>query len=81
MSAIAGLVPLFAWLSAKHGFGDFVFVAIIASVVALGLLAYAAFREQTTEDKSEKLSPRAAAMILCGIGVWVIFCFYRAFAL
>lgn len=78
LSVVAGLVPIFTWLAAKRGLDGYVFLAIIASIVALGLLVYAAFREQTTEDKSKKLSRRAMAMIFCSVGVWVIFCFYRA---
>ena len=56
----------------------FEFAPIFAAFTTLGLLAYAARREQTTEDKSERVSPTAAALTFCGIGFWVAFCFYRA---
>ena len=56
----------------------FAFSPLIASFATLGLLTYAARREQTTDDKSERISSTAAALIFCGIGLWVVFCFYRA---
>jgi hypothetical protein len=71
------LFSLFSWLTAKTGNTRFIFLDIIGSVVVLGLLGYALFREQTTEDKSEGVPPKAALVILCGIGLWVVFCFYR----
>ncbi len=75
----AGLLfPLSSWLTTKTGNTSFIFLDVIGSVVILGLLGYAAFREQTTDDKSERVSRRAAVMIFCGIGLWVVFCFYRA---
>lgn len=74
------LFPLSSWLIAKTGSTAFVLLDLFASLVMLGLLAYASFREQTTDDKSERVSPKAAAMIFGGIGLWVAFCFYRALA-
>jgi len=74
----AGLLfPLSSWLTAKTGNTSFIFLDIIGSVVILGLLGYAAFREHTTDDKSERVSPRVALVIFCGIGLWIAFCFYR----
>jgi hypothetical protein len=52
----------------------------IVSIVSLGLMIYAVRRERTTNDKSESVSPRAAAAIFCGDGLWVVFIAYRALA-
>ncbi|HLX94649.1 MAG TPA: hypothetical protein VKU37_02790 [Verrucomicrobiae bacterium] len=79
IAIIGTLIPLSAWLR-KTGSSDFIFVDLIASLIVLVLLFFAAFREQTTGDKSERVSPRAAGVVFCGIGFWVIFCFYRALA-
>ena len=51
------------------------FVPILAAFATLGLLTYAARREQTTKAKSERVSPTAAALVFCGIGLCVAFCF------
>ena len=75
---ISALAPLSVWLATKTGFGIFVVLGVIASFAGLGLMAYAAFREQTTDDKSEKVSPRVAVTIFCCVGLWVAFVFYRA---
>ncbi len=80
IAMIGWVIPLSAWLTAKAGFGDFILLDIIASLVVLGLLAYAAFREQAHGDKSERVPPKAAVVILCGVGLWVGFCFYRVLA-
>jgi len=78
--ALGVLFPLSSWLIAKTGSTVFVVLDLAASVLILGLLGYAAFREQTTDDKSERVPPKAAATIFCGIGLWIAFCFYRALA-
>jgi len=76
--ALGVIFPLSSWLVAKTGHTAFIFVDLAASLLILGLLGYAAFREQTTDDKSERVSPKAAAMFFCGIGLWVAFVFYHA---
>ena len=75
---IGGISPALAWFGAKKGFTSLFVLGIIGSFVAMGLLAYAGFREQTTDDKSERVSPRAAAMILGGVVLYTAFCFFRA---
>jgi uncharacterized membrane protein YebE (DUF533 family) len=70
--------PLLVRLGAKTGLTIFTILAVIGSLAALGLMAYAAFREQTTGDKSERVSPKGAAIIFCGIGLLVAFTLYRA---
>jgi len=75
----AGLLfPLSSWLTTKTGNTNFIFLDIIGSFLILGLLGYAAFREQTTDDKSERISSRAAVVTFCCVGLYVVFCFYRA---
>ncbi len=78
--ALGVIFPLSSWLVAKNGRTILVFLDLAASLLILGLLGYAAFQEQTTDDKSERVSPKSAAMIFCGIGLWVAFVFYRALA-
>ena len=78
MSVIGGLIPLFLWVGGKTGSSVFTVLGIILSFASIGLLSYAAFREKAHDDKSERVSPRTAAMILCVVGLWVIFVFYRA---
>jgi hypothetical protein len=73
---LGGLVPLSALL-AKKGSNGLFFLDAIASAVVLILLFYAAFRERTTNEKSERVSSKTAAAIFCAIGVWVVFCFYK----
>jgi hypothetical protein len=53
---------------------------VVGSLVAFGLMAYAAHREQTTDDKSERFSPKSAALLFCGIGLWIAFVFYYTIA-
>jgi uncharacterized membrane protein YeaQ/YmgE (transglycosylase-associated protein family) len=77
---IGGLAPSLTWFGAKKGFTSLFVLGIIGSFAALGLMAYAAFREQTTDDKSERVSLRAAAMIVGGVVLYAAFCFYRALA-
>ena len=77
---LGAIFPLSSWLVNKTGHIAFVLLDLVGSLLILGLLAYAAFREQTTEDKSERVSPKEAVMILCGVGCWVAFVFYRALA-
>jgi VIT1/CCC1 family predicted Fe2+/Mn2+ transporter len=78
--ALGVIFPLSSWLVAKTGHTAFIFLDLAASLLMLGLLGYAAFREQTTADKSERVSRKAATVIFCGIGLWVAFCFYRVLA-
>ena len=80
MGLLGVVIPLSSGLFAKTGHTVFMFLALVASLLALGLVAYAAFREQTTDDKSESISTKVAAMIFGGIGLWVAICFYRALA-
>lgn len=78
--ALGLIFPLPSWLVVKTGHTAFLFLDLAASLLILGLLGYAAVREQTTDDKSEKIPPRAATVIFCGVGLYVAFCFYRALA-
>ena len=57
------LLPLFMWLSSKTGRGVFIFLAVASSVVSIGLMFYAAYREKTYGDKSETVSRRATVTI------------------
>jgi uncharacterized membrane protein YidH (DUF202 family) len=75
---IGGLAPFSIWLARKTGHGYFMALGIIAALVGFGLMFYAAFREQTTEDKSEQVSPRAAVGIFCGVGLLIVFILIRA---
>ena len=77
---VGALMPLFLWLGSRKGAGVFIVLAIICSFVGIGLMFYAAFREKAYDDKSESVSARAAATILCVVGFWVVFVFYRALA-
>lgn len=79
IGVIGCIAPSLALLGAKTGITYLLIFGIAGSFAALGLMAYAGFREQTTDDKSERVSPRAAAMIFGGIGLYVAFGFYRAF--
>lgn len=78
IAIIGGLIPLFVWFGSKTGSVVFIGFAVISSFVSIGLLFYAAFREKAHADESERILPRAAAMILCAVILWVIFVFYRA---
>ena len=80
ISAVGLIFPLSSWLIARTGHTGFMVLDLVASLLILGLLAYAAFRERTTADKSERLSSKAATMILCSLGLWVVFVFFRAMA-
>ena len=71
---------MFVWFASKTGFGYFIIVGVIAAFVGLGLMFYAAFREQTTDDKSDRVSPKSAAIFFGVVGLWVAFCFYRGLA-
>ena len=55
----------------------YAFVPMIGSLVTLGFLACAVRREQTTDDKSEHVSPLIAGLVFSGIGLWVAFSFFR----
>jgi hypothetical protein len=76
---IGALIPLSAWLK-RTGSGDSIFWDSISSLAVLVLLFYGLFRGQTSDHKSSRVPPKIAAVILCGIGLWTIFCFYRALA-
>ena len=78
ISTIGGLIPLLVWYGKKTGSNIFIVLAIIFSFAGIGLLFYAAFREKALGDKSGRISLRAAAMILCAVGLWTVFVFYRA---
>jgi uncharacterized membrane protein YeaQ/YmgE (transglycosylase-associated protein family) len=75
---IGGLAPSLTWLGAKTGHTYLFLLGIVGSFAALGLMAYAGFHEQTTDDKSERVSSRMTGMIFCCVGLYVAFCFYRA---
>lgn len=75
---LGGVAPLLVRLGDKTGHSIFTILAVVGSLAAVGLMAYAAFREQTTGDKSERVSPKAATMLFCGVGLWVAFVFYHA---
>jgi len=77
---LGALVPLSMWLTRKTGHDYFIVLGIIAALVGLALMFYAGFREQTTNDKSERVSPRAAVVIFCGIGLMLVFIILRALA-
>ena len=55
----------------------FAFLPLLSSCVTFGLLVYAAKRERTTDDKSERVSPGEAALIIGGFGFYAVFCLYR----
>ena len=78
ISIFGALIPLFVWLNSKTGSGVFVIFATISSFGAMGLLLYAAFRERVEGDTSERIPRRSATMILCVVGLYVAFVFYRA---
>jgi len=77
---LGGLIPFSMWLARKTGHDYFMVLGIIAAFVSLGLMFYAGFREQTTNDKSERVSPRAAVLIFSGIGLMLVFIIIRALA-
>jgi len=74
---LIGLVPLAVWLTFKAGFGDYVFLEILASLVSIPLLIYAFVREKTTRDKSEGVPKIAVIAIFCVIAAWVIYSGWR----
>jgi len=75
---LGGLTPLLLRLGAKTGHGIFTVLAMVGLLAAFGLMAYAAHREQTTDDKSERVSPKSAAMVFGGIGLLVGFILVHA---
>jgi len=77
---VAGLVPFSMWLAKKTGHVYFIALGIIAILVAWGLMFYAAVREQTTDDKSEQVSPKGALVIFGRIGLLLICVLIRALA-
>jgi hypothetical protein len=51
---------------------------MISSFCCMGLLLYAVFRETVDGDVSKRVSPRSATIILCVVGLYVVFVFYHA---
>ncbi len=74
---LLGLIPLAVWLTFKAGFGDYVFLEILGSLLGVPLLIYAFVREQTTSDKSEGVPKKAVITTFCVIAAWVIYCAWR----
>lgn len=72
------LLPLLMWLSKKTGRDVFIFLAVASSVVSMGFMFYAAYREKTYGDKSETVSRRASVTIFSVIALWIVFIFCRA---
>lgn len=77
---LGGLAPLLVRVGAKTGHSIFTILAVVGSLAAFGLIAYAAHREQTTDDKSERVSRKSAVLLFCCIGLWVAFVFCHALA-
>ena len=79
LSALGMLIPLCALLRSSTEHDVFVFCALPISLLTLGFLGYAWFRESELGDRSETLSPHYTALVLGGLGLWVAFVFFRAF--
>jgi hypothetical protein len=73
-----GLMGLFMWLGRKTGSAAFLLLALLCAFIIIGAALYAAHRESTCGDKSEKVSRRATVTILAVVALWVGFIVYRA---
>ncbi len=78
ISILGGLIPIFIWLYGKTGSVQFMSSAGIVSFIAMVLLLYAWIREHKSDDTSDNISRKYVVLILGGISLWVLFCFYRA---
>lgn len=74
------VLSLITLVACKRGDTALIILAVVVSLIFAGLMVYAFFREKALGDKSERISPRTTGIILCGVGLWTIFCFYRALA-
>ena len=70
-------MAVFFSLSKATGYTAFDVLGFVTGLVGLSLLGYALFREKSLGDKTERVSPRFAVIVLGGIGLWVAFVYLR----
>ncbi len=81
LSQVLGVIFLVCMsLRSWTGRGAFATGGIVCALLSFGFLYYAWFRESELGDRSQTLSPRYIALVLCGLALWVAIIFFRAFA-
>ncbi len=75
--AVFALMELSMWLREKTGTAGWLGLAALLSLVAFGLMLYAASREKGG-DKSETVPTKVAVVMFTCVGLWVVFLCYRA---
>ena len=60
------------WLGYKSGSAPFILLAVVCSFMIIGAMLYAAHRERTPGDKSERMPPRATVAILAVVALWIV---------
>jgi hypothetical protein len=74
---VFAFMELSMWLREKTGSAGWLGLAALLSLVAFGLMLYAASREKKG-DKSEPVPPKLAVVMFASVGLWVAFLCYRA---
>ncbi len=75
--AVFAFMELSMWLREKTGASGWLGLAALLSLVAFGLMLYAASREKQG-DKSESVPLKVAVVMFTCVGLWVAFLCYRA---
>jgi uncharacterized membrane-anchored protein len=74
---LGALIAVSMWISTVTGRFMFTVIAGVCSVLVIGLLYYAVYREREHGDRSGEIFRKSAVAVLVAVGLWVAFVFGR----